>query len=68
MPVVMMIFPSKPPHIPDPYTESEREYNIKERTVKCQWCKYWVRTSLPGPKCGKCHEYLINCVQHEKLG
>lgn len=43
----------------DIFSESQGEYQNKERLVKCENCKYEIKTSIPGPKCGICHSYLI---------
>lgn len=45
--------------VPKPITDSNKEYNIKPRFIKCENCHYEIETSIPGPKCGICHSYLI---------
>lgn len=53
---------NKPPDIPEPFSDFVGEYNCKLRRLYCQWCKYEVISSLPGAKCGKCHEFLIESL------
>ncbi len=45
--------------IPEPYSESSSEHNVKPREVYCPICHYTVITDLMGPRCSECHSYLI---------
>jgi hypothetical protein len=54
--------PDKPKEIPDPITDSVGEFNLRPRWVYCEQCQYKVITTLPGPKCGKCKNYLITRI------
>ena len=48
---------------PDPYTEVTTPTNLKWREVRCDMCKYTIRTNLPNPKCGKCRNTLTTIIQ-----
>ncbi len=56
-----MTFPSKLP-LNEPYSTIQLQTNLKEREVYCPYCKYIIKTSLAGPKCGDCTGSLITVI------
>lgn len=60
----MTISPSKVPKY-QPYTNTliDNNYNLKERLVYCEHCKYKILTNLRMPICGDCHRTLYEYVK-----
>ncbi len=50
---------TSPSKIKEPFSDSKKEWNIKEHAVYCKYCKYTIMTKLAGPRCGNCKAYLI---------
>lgn len=46
----------------EPYTNSVKETNLKDRLVYCEKCDYKALTRLPNPKCGMCNSNLITVI------
>ncbi len=47
---------------PPPYTDSESGTNIKPRLVQCVVCRYSTISSLAGPRCGVCSDYMMTVI------
>lgn len=49
-----------------PYSDSKQFSNDKPHEVYCEHCEYSTEVhEIMGPKCGRCHRYLITVVQRK---